>query len=159
MFRYKFTKKVTFVLIILLFVSLHTYSQDTKPAPETKPLICSDCYNLNAKALVLPKPDYPAAALAVGASGKVDVLIEIDTAGNVVFAKPNSGHPLLWSAAVKAAMNAKFEPVLIGGKPVGGSGLITFNLVQANGISDNGVAKSSDIAGTSVDVSKSGSRP
>lgn len=134
MLRYITTKIELLALVPVLLLSLSTYSQNPSSIPEPKPLRCSDCYNLNAKILVSAKPNYPAAALAVGASGKVDVSIEIDSGGNVIFAKPTTGNQLLWAASTKAAMKIKFEPVLIGGTPVGGYGQITFNFVPRDRI-------------------------
>ncbi|MGE3466074.1 MAG: energy transducer TonB, partial [Pyrinomonadaceae bacterium] len=58
---------------------------------------------LNGKATSLPKPDFPAAAKAVRAQGAVTVQIMIDQNGNVESAAALSGHPLLRSAAEKAA--------------------------------------------------------
>jgi TonB family protein len=65
---------------------------------------------LNYQATTLPKPDYPAAALAVKAIGVVMVQVTVDYSGNVVSAAAISGHPLLQSACVKAARQAKFNP-------------------------------------------------
>lgn len=84
---------------------------------------------LNGKAVSLPKPPYPAAARAVGASGGVSVQVLIDTEGNVASATAVSGHPLLRAAAVEAARNAKFSPTMLMGQPVKVSGIITYNFV------------------------------
>jgi protein TonB len=65
---------------------------------------------LNAKAVNLPKPAYPAAAKAVKAGGSVNVQVEVDEKGNVTTAKAVSGHPLLRAAAEQAAKQAKFKP-------------------------------------------------
>jgi TonB family protein len=82
---------------------------------------------LNGKALSLPAPEYPAAALAVRASGAVSVQVLVDEEGNVVSASAVSGHPLLRAAAVAAAREAKFGPVMLSGKPVKVSGVVTYN--------------------------------
>lgn len=82
---------------------------------------------LNGKAMSLPKPDYPAAAKAVRASGSVSVQILVDEKGKVVSASAVSGHPLLRAAAVDAAKKAEFSPTLLAGKPVKVSGVLTFN--------------------------------
>lgn len=70
------------------------------------------------EAIYLPQPKYPAAANKVGISGKIDVQILIDTKGNVVKAKVLSGHPLLRSESVKAALKEKFTPRFLSGNPV-----------------------------------------
>jgi TonB family protein len=84
---------------------------------------------LNGKALSLPKPPYPPAARAVGASGAVTVQVLIDENGDVVSANAVSGHPLLRAAAVEAARGAKFSPTELEGMPVKVSGVITYNFV------------------------------
>ena len=84
---------------------------------------------LNGKAVSLPKPAYPPAAKAVGASGAVSVQVLIDENGNVVSASAASGHPLLRAAAVAAARGAKFSPTKLSGEPVKVSGVITYNFV------------------------------
>jgi TonB family protein len=84
---------------------------------------------LNGMAISLPKPEYPAAARAVRASGSVSVEVTVDVKGNVVAASAVSGHPLLRAAAVDAARNAKFAPRLLGGQAVKVTGVITYNFV------------------------------
>lgn len=82
---------------------------------------------INGKAIDLPKPAYPATARAVRASGAVNVQVLVDENGDVVSANAVSGHPLLRSAAVSAAQNAKFSPTLLSGKAVKVSGVIVYN--------------------------------
>lgn len=84
---------------------------------------------INGKAISLPKPPYPAAARAVRASGVVNVQVLIDEEGNVISANALTGHPLLQEAAVKAAREAKFEPMLLEGQPVKVNGIIVFNFI------------------------------
>jgi TonB family protein len=81
---------------------------------------------LNAKAISLPKPTYPAVAKAAKASGVVTVRVLVDENGNVISARPVSGHPLLQAAAVAAARGAKFAPTKLSGKRVKVSGILTF---------------------------------
>ena len=82
---------------------------------------------LNGKAISLPKPAYPPIAKQVNASGTVVVQVVVDEQGNVVSARPVSGHPLLHASAVAAARSAKFTPTKLSGKPVRVSGVITYN--------------------------------
>jgi TonB family protein len=84
---------------------------------------------LNGKAANLVKPEYPAAARAVRASGAVNVQVTIDEQGNVISAVAVSGHPLLRAAAVKAARESKFPPTLLEGKPVKVTGIVIYNFV------------------------------
>ncbi len=82
---------------------------------------------LNGKALSLPKPIYPALAKIAKAAGPVNVQILIDETGKVISARASSGHPMLRSAAERAAFQAKFSPTLLTDKPVKVSGVITYN--------------------------------
>ncbi len=82
---------------------------------------------LNGSAISLPKPAYPPAARAVGASGAVNVQVTIDEDGNVISATAISGHPLLRSVSADAARLSKFKPTLLMGHPVKVSGIIVYN--------------------------------
>jgi TonB family protein len=85
---------------------------------------------LNGKALVLPKPDYPADAKAAGAAGSVAVQVTIDEAGSVIEAKAVSGHPLLQQPSVNAALQARFSPTSLMGEPVKVTGVIVYNFAR-----------------------------
>jgi TonB family protein len=85
---------------------------------------------LNGKATSLPKPAYPAAAMAVRAGGAVSVQILIDEEGNVVTATATSGHPLLRAASEKAALGAKFSPTTLSGIRVRVTGVLVYNFVS-----------------------------
>lgn len=82
---------------------------------------------INGKAIDLPQPPYPPAARAVRASGQVSVQVTVDEKGKVISASAVSGHPLLRSAAVQAARQAKFKPTLLAGQPVRVTGVVTYN--------------------------------
>lgn len=84
---------------------------------------------LNAKALSLPIPKYPAAAKAVNADGAVIVEIIIDEKGNVISAETVYGHALLKKESENAAFKATFEPTLIDGKAVKTKGVLVYNFV------------------------------
>lgn len=81
---------------------------------------------LNSKAISLPKPEYPAIAREANVSGSVTVQITVDEDGNVTSAKAVSGHPLLQSAAVDAARQAKFAPTRLEGKAVKIQGVVVY---------------------------------
>jgi TonB family protein len=85
---------------------------------------------LNSEARYLPKPDYPLMAKQIRVQGTVAVQVLIDETGKVVSAKAVSGHPLLVAGSVKAAMQARFSPTVIGEQPVKVSGVITYNFVM-----------------------------
>jgi TonB family protein len=82
---------------------------------------------VNGKAINLVKPKYPAPALAVGATGLVNVQVIIDENGNVISAKAVSGHVLLQEVAVAAAKETKFNPTILEGEKVRVSGVIAYN--------------------------------
>lgn len=84
---------------------------------------------LNRTARTISKPNYSAAASALGLSGSVSVEILIDTDGTVFSAEPKSGHPLLQAASTSAACESTFAPTLLEGKPVRVSGIIVYNFV------------------------------
>jgi len=84
---------------------------------------------LNGKAITLPPPEYPAVAKAAKASGTVTVEITIDEYGNVIAARSVSGHPLLQSAAVTAARQARFTPAKVSGQAVKVNGILVYNFV------------------------------
>lgn len=84
---------------------------------------------IDDKALSKPAPPYPPAARAARASGNVRVLVLVDESGKVSMTKAISGHPLLRPAAIEAAKQARFAPLLQDGKPTAFPGVLTYNFV------------------------------
>jgi TonB family protein len=82
---------------------------------------------LNAHAISLPKPEYPAAAAAIRATGTVDVNVVVMEDGSVYSAKAARGHPLLQRAAEVAACSAKFD-TMINGSPTKIVGILRVNV-------------------------------
>jgi hypothetical protein len=82
---------------------------------------------INGKAETLTRPPFPAAARAVRACGAVNVQVTIDVSGAVTDATAASGHPLLRSASVKAALESRFKPTMLAGTPVRVNGIIVYN--------------------------------
>src|SRR5215831_19284041 len=76
------------------------------------------------------EPTYPPLAKAAHISGAVVVEVTIDESGDVISAKPISGHPLLKDAAVQAAQGWKFAETKLQGVPVKVIGTITFSFVM-----------------------------
>lgn len=85
---------------------------------------------VNGTATSLPKPLYSPAAIAIGASGIVNVQVTIDESGKVISAKAVSGHPMLRQSAERAAHNAKFKPTLLSNEPVKVTGVIVYNFTR-----------------------------
>lgn len=107
-------------------------SKTPPPAPvkaDKKPLTRSRGV-VNGSAVDLPKPLYSAAAIAVRASGVVNVQVTIDETGNVISAKAVSGHILLRPAAEAAAWKARFSPTKLSDVPVKVTGVIVYNFVR-----------------------------
>lgn len=121
------------VIITACFAVLVAQDEAGKPVPKQ---ISGGV--LNGKATSLPKPEYPAAARAENASGKVSVRVLIDEEGNVVSAKTVSGHEnaALRAASEAAALQAKFSPTTLAGNPVKVSGVITYNFVAKEELED-----------------------
>jgi protein TonB len=72
---------------------------------------------LNSKALTSPTPRYPRRAQRRGLEGKVLVSIMIGVNGHAYDAKliKSSGHKILDDAALKTAMEWKFQPAMLEG--------------------------------------------
>jgi TonB family protein len=85
--------------------------------------------DLGMKALSLPRPEYPVAAMGAHAEGEVIVQIAVDETGRVVSARPLEGHPLLRDAAVSAARKAVFSPTRLNGEPVVVTGVLSYKFV------------------------------
>ncbi len=94
-------------------------------AAETKKVIRS-AGPINGKATYLPKPPYPASAVAIGAGGNVNVQVTIDETGKVISAKAVSGHAFLRGPAEKAAWSARFSPTYLGPTAVKVTGVIVY---------------------------------
>jgi TonB family protein len=84
---------------------------------------------LNGKALNLAKPEYPSIGKHARIYGTVTVSVLIDEEGNVESAKVISGHPLLRYASAQAALQSKFEPLILSECPVKVSGAIIYNFL------------------------------
>ena len=115
-------KNFVSVLLLTFVLSVSIYAQDEKPFIGGGGIV-------NDKAIYLAKPEFPAAAKAVGAEGLVNVQVTIDEEGNVSSAKGVSGHPLLRKSSEKAALASKFKPTLLSGKAVKVAGVVVYNFV------------------------------
>lgn len=84
---------------------------------------------VNGKAIDLPKPFYPAEAREKRVGGTVSVQVLIDESGKIISACAIKGARELHRAAEWAALQAKFSPTTLSGKPVKVSGVIVYNFV------------------------------
>lgn len=84
---------------------------------------------LNALAVKLATPVYPATAQTMNIQGKVTVQISLDEEGKVVSAKAVNGHQFLRAAGEDAARRSKFKPTLVGTQAVKATGFIVYNFL------------------------------
>jgi len=84
---------------------------------------------MNGRAVELPKAIYPDEARKTHAAGTVQVKVLVDETGKVMTAVAVFGPEELREAAVKAAVRAKFKPMLVDGVPVKVSGILTYDFV------------------------------
>jgi TonB family protein len=84
----------------------------------------------SAQATKMVMPVYSDVARKANIEGKVTVYVTLDTEGNVIAAKAESGHPFLRQAAEDAAKKSKFKPALFGTVAVKGSGFIVYNFTR-----------------------------
>src|SRR2546426_7387466 len=84
---------------------------------------------LSGRIISLPRPVYPEEARQQRVTGMVRVLVTVDEKGDVAEAEAISGSPLLQAAAVDAAKQAKFEPVMRDGHPVKAKAVIAYNFL------------------------------
>ena len=92
-------------------------AQIVVPVETSKPAVFVENETLSNRVINLPRPTYPDEARAAKTSGTVRVLVTVDERGRVEEAEAVSGPPALQSAAVEAAKQALFEPVIKDGKP------------------------------------------
>lgn len=85
---------------------------------------------ISGKAVMIPKPRYPKEAKKERASESISVFVLVDEYGQVIKAKAMCAkNRWLAAAAESAALNAKFSPILVNGKPIKVSGNIVYNFV------------------------------
>lgn len=94
--------------------------------PANRPAVAVENEALSARVISLPRPVTPAEARESKTTGIVRVLVTVDEQGNVVDAEAISGTPILQAAAVEAARQAKFEPVMTNGRPVKTKSVISY---------------------------------
>lgn len=87
---------------------------------------------LNAKATRKVAPLYPREALANRVQGQVVVQLEVDDAGDVLWAKAVSGPNLLRHDAERAVSRWKFTPTVFCERPVNVTGTVTVDFVVMN---------------------------
>ncbi|MFN2500333.1 MAG: TonB family protein [Pyrinomonadaceae bacterium] len=66
---------------------------------------------LNSKAIDIPKPVYPVQAKDAKISGVVKAGVVIDETGKVIWARVETGHPLLQAAVKTVVCQARVKPI------------------------------------------------
>jgi TonB family protein len=94
-----------------------------------RPAVAVENSALSGRVISLPRPVYPEEARRAKVTGLVRVLVTVDEKGDVVEAEAISGSPVLQAAAVDAAKQAKFEPVMSDGHPAKAKTVIAYNFV------------------------------
>jgi len=95
--------------------------------PLNRPAVAVENGALSGRVISLPRPVYPDEARRAKVTGLVRVLATVDEKGDVVEAEAISGSPVLQAAAVDAAKQARFEPVMNDGHPVKTKTVIAYN--------------------------------
>jgi TonB family protein len=95
--------------------------------PIARPAVAVENEALSARIISLPRPAYPEEAKQAKLAGMVRVLVTVDEQGHVVEAEAISGSPMLQGAAVDAAKEARFEPLITNGRPVRTKSVISYN--------------------------------
>jgi outer membrane biosynthesis protein TonB len=75
-----------------------------------------------------PAPVYPVLVQKAQLNGSTVVEVLIGKDGQVEQAVILSGHPLVYPAVITAAMQAKFYPTYIKGRPIKVSGILIYDL-------------------------------
>lgn len=105
---------------------------------QPRPEILKRLGDVTKKAVAFPQPSYPAKARAAGISGIVSVEVAIDVhSGKVVWARIESGHPLLREAVEKVVCQTRFAPTLINSKPLRVSGIVIYRFALRRRVSPN----------------------
>jgi len=110
-----------------IYIRPKTSAGTNKVEVESKPAVAVENELLSARVISLPRPAYPAEAREAKVTGAVRVLTPVDEQGNVVEAEAISGSPMLQAAAVAAAKQAKFEPLVTNGRPVKTKSVISYS--------------------------------
>ncbi|MGI8469472.1 MAG: energy transducer TonB [Pyrinomonadaceae bacterium] len=118
--------KPSFWITVILFFAPISFGQATIPS-SPNPSITNPVFG---KAIFLGKPVYPPEAHSKRLNGKVNVKVQVDENGNVISAKAITGNPIFYPAAEVAALQSKFTPATLDGKPIKILGTIVFNFIR-----------------------------
>lgn len=123
------TKRFVYFVGLLMLFAINIFSQtegqNSNLIAQNTKRFCDSF--VTGKLLNNPQPIYPNEAKLSGASGKVEVEVEINEEGNVTSVEKVIGDDLLKKSASEAALKAKFSPTLCDGIPAKNVGIITFN--------------------------------
>lgn len=117
------------ILLIAIVLSAAVSSLPQK-TPDSRPV---DVPDINGMAVSLIKPAFPETAIAVDADGATTVVrVVVDENGIPVSAQCSLDcNAMLKDAAEQAALNSRFKPLVVKGKPVKYQGTLMFTFVVA----------------------------
>lgn len=95
----------------------------------TRPAVFIENEMLSSRVISLPRPTVPEEAKDSKISGVVRVLVTVDERGRVAEAEAVSGPTIYQAAAIDAARQALFEPIIREGKPVTTKAVIAYSFV------------------------------
>ena len=127
-YRIKELKMSCHVLLIVFASVALAVNQNSQQPESPQELLCGTstsgerrCVNggvLNDKVVSVELPVYPQKAAEKQIEGTVTVTLLYNEDGEVISARPHSGPEGLWATAVKAAVNTRFPPTKLSGKPI-----------------------------------------
>ncbi|NQT81046.1 MAG: energy transducer TonB [Candidatus Aminicenantes bacterium] len=112
-----------FSLLVIISFSLSCYT--TKPTENVLPLVRTEGVLRRPKLIKEVKPIYPRSAREEGVEGTVILQVGTDIHGRVQYLRILQSIPPLDQAAIDAARQWRYEPILIDGKPREGLFVVT----------------------------------
>jgi TonB family protein len=118
-----------FAIWIVLYATLAPFCSAQKAAERNTDVSTVRIVSVDKKPTKIVKPTYPESAKLAGIRGPVVLDIIIGKSGEVEMAQAISGPKKLWSAAIEAVKQWKWEPFLLNEKPIRVRTKVTVNFV------------------------------
>ena len=104
---------------------VHLLYGERTPDERRRGPVISGILNVKVASEVLPA--YPEKAKNKGIEGQVEVQVLVNEDGEVIFANPLAGPEELWAESVKAAVGARFTPMIFAGEPAKITGRLIYD--------------------------------